>query len=316
MRAELMEAKASSKTWWSKVRRLMDMKRRVMNIPALKDETGWVLLPEGKANCFADVFEKKNIMIEAEGNEYIEVIGGHAANSPFSVLPSIGATEKALNDLDEDSALGPDKLPTRILKRCAKALAPVLHMLILAILTHGEWPSLWMIHWVVPLYKRKSVYNPCNYRGIHLTSQLSKVAERVLASLFVPQLISIGAFGYNQFAHMPERGARDALAQLVLTWISCFGQKQKVAVYCSDVSGAFDKVKSRRLLRKLRSQGVTEDIFASSEVLVSCSQGSSRSWRRIFTRHGHPEHGLSGHSVRTSSMECFLRGRSRRHQQD
>ena len=94
-----------------------------------------------------------------------------------------------------------------------------------------------------------------------MTSQISKVAERVIAALFVPQLICSGAFGRNQFAYMPERGARDALAQLVLTWISLFGRKRKIAVYCSDVSGAFDKVNSRRLLRKLRARGVPMEIL-------------------------------------------------------
>ena len=81
-----------------------------------------------------------------------------------------------------------------------------------------------MVHWVVPLFKRKSVYDPGNYSGIHLTSQISKVAERTIAALFVPQLIHNGAFGRNQFAYMLERGARDALAQLVLPWISLFGK--------------------------------------------------------------------------------------------
>ena len=51
------------------------------------------------------------------------------------------------------------------------------------------------------------------------------------------------------------------MAQLVLTWIRLFGRKRKVAVYCSDVSGAFDKVNSRRLLRKLRARGVPAEIL-------------------------------------------------------
>ena len=152
--------------------------------------------------------------------------------------------------------LGPDLVPTRILKRCSHVLAPILHRLIGAMLALGEWPALWMIHWVVPLFKRKSVYDDANYRGIHLTSQISNVVERVIAFLFVPQLISSGAFVRNQFAYMPERGARDALAQLVLTWICLFWKKRKVAVYCSDVSGAFGKVDSRRLTQKLRARGV------------------------------------------------------------
>ena len=78
----------------------------------------------------------------------------------------------------------------------------------------------------------------------------------------MPQLTYTGTFGRNQFAYMPQRGARDALAHLVITWLLQFCKKLKIAVYCSDVSGAFDKVNSSRLLRKLQAKGVPEEILA------------------------------------------------------
>ena len=111
-------------------------------------------------------------MSDAEANEYSEIAHTHPIF--FCGLPTVEATGKALASLDEDSALGPDLVPTRILKRCAKVLAPVLHLLILAILKFGERPALWTEHWVVRVFKRKSVFDPINYRGIHLTSQIRK----------------------------------------------------------------------------------------------------------------------------------------------
>ena len=39
------------------------------------------------------------------------------------------------------------------------------------------------------------------------------------------------------------------------------GRQRKIAVYCSDVSGAFDKVNSRRRLQKLRARGVPDAIL-------------------------------------------------------
>ena len=54
------------------------------------------------------------------------------------------------------------------------------------------------------MFKRKSIYDAANYKGIHLTSQISKAVQRVIAFLFVPQLISIEALCQNQFAYMPE----------------------------------------------------------------------------------------------------------------
>ena len=135
MRTKLMEAKPSSKSWWANARRLTDRKQRVSNIPALKRGTDWILDAEDKANCFASAFEAKNIMIDAEVNEYSEIPYVHSTF--VCSMPTIEATENALKTLDEDSALGPDMIPTRILKQCADALAPVLHKLIIAILTFG-----------------------------------------------------------------------------------------------------------------------------------------------------------------------------------
>ena len=64
------------------------------------------------------------------------------------------------------------------------------------------------------------------------------------------------AFGPSQFAYTLERGARDALALLVLTWIKALGTGRKVAVYCSDVSGAFDRVRTEPLVTKLKKKGL------------------------------------------------------------
>ena len=108
--------------------------------------------------------------------------------------------------------------------------------------------SAWREAVVIPLYKKKSVWNPTNYRGVHLTAQLSKVVERLVARSFVPLLEANGVFGANQFAYRRERGCKDALAMNTLQWVYWLHLGRKVALYCSDVSGAFDKVPSERLL--------------------------------------------------------------------
>ena len=71
-------------------------------------------------------------------------------------------------------------LPARLLKEAAKELQLPVTMLARRILDEAIWQAAWRFHHVVPLYKRKSVYDPMNYRGIHLTSVLSKVVEKVV----------------------------------------------------------------------------------------------------------------------------------------
>ena len=115
---------------------------------------------------------------------------------------TVGANDAArvLLALEEDSGTGPDALATRLLKNCSEPLGKAVAKLTTLLLEAGYWPKQWRLHWVLPLYKKKSVYNPSNYRGIHLSSQLSKVVERLVAELFVPFLENTGVFGGNQFA--------------------------------------------------------------------------------------------------------------------
>ena len=126
-----------------------------------------------------------------------------------------------------------------------------------------SWP--WREHWIVPIFKKKAVFAASNYRGIHLTAQLSKVVERLLLPLIEPHISRTVAFGPNQFAYTKCRGARDALAYLTMSWLLALNRRKKVAVYCSDVSGAFDRVRAERLLEKLRCKGVHPTMVALTE---------------------------------------------------
>ena len=83
-------------------------------------------------------------------------------------------------------ATGPDGLPARVLRECAKELAMPVTLLVRKLLHYGHWPTSWRLHWVLPLHKRKAVWNPQNYRGVHLTAVLSKVVERVVLSVLGP----------------------------------------------------------------------------------------------------------------------------------
>ena len=169
--------------------------------------------------------------------------------------------KKAFAKLKADSATGPDGIAVVFLKRRASALARPFAMLIRIVLRHGVWPATWRFHRIVPLFKRKARSNPGNYRGIHLTNQVAKVAERVVGRLFLAKLERNGAFGDRQFAYSTGRGHRDALALSVLHWLACLEQGQLIALYCSDVSGAFDRVGEVRLGDKLRRLGLHPNIL-------------------------------------------------------
>ena len=135
-RTELAGTQRCSKSWWSKARQLLDQKSKTSSIPVLKHGSDWCLDARQKVDIFAGTFERKHVMIKEEVNDYLEI--KIIREAPIQAcLPTIETTEKILTQLDAERALGPDMLPTRILKRCAAVIAPLLHTLILMILHYG-----------------------------------------------------------------------------------------------------------------------------------------------------------------------------------
>ena len=227
------------------------------SIPALKVKKGeWVTNAKGKAELLAKTFSAKYVLPDEVTTCYSD-LQKRPPQANWQAPPESAALE-VLTKLRDESATGPDLVPTRLLHHCAKALAELLHRLACRILETGHRPTLWLEHWIIPLYKKKAVWNPDNYRGVHLTSQLAKCTERLLQKSFEKFLNSATVSGPNQFAYKKQKGARDVLAVLTLTWITGFNRKKKFGLYNADVSGAFDRVCTKRLIEKLRAQGVPE----------------------------------------------------------
>ena len=107
---------------------------------------------------------------------------------------------KVLKNLDEHSGTGPDRLPARILKSCASELALPVTLLARKLLVEGRWPSCWRTHWVHAIHNHKSRADANNYRGVHLTAQLSKVVERAIGSALIPWAEAHDVYGPSQFA--------------------------------------------------------------------------------------------------------------------
>ena len=72
--------------------------------------------------------------------------------------------------------------------------------------------------------------------------------ERFIDAHFMYRL-SHSSFGISQFAYRKFHGSRDALTFVVLTWLLAFALGKKIALYCSDVAGAFDWVKATLLFK-------------------------------------------------------------------
>ena len=88
-------------------------------------------------------------------------------------------------------------------------------------------------------------------------SVLAKVVERVLGRPLMNYLPH-AAFGLNQWAYRKRHSARDLATLCTCRWILSICSGQKVGIYLSDISGAFDRVFKQFLIAKLITTGILD----------------------------------------------------------
>lgn len=94
---------------------------------------------------------------------------------------------KLINSLTEHKALGPDDMPTVVLKSCS-IVTPFLYKVCDATLTQHELPRDWLSANVFPVFKSGSRSRVENYSRISLTCISVKILEHAIYSNLVDHL--------------------------------------------------------------------------------------------------------------------------------
>ena len=214
VKAKLATLPRRSKQWWRLNRDLMRRRATVTSVPALRDGTQWLTDAKLKADAFARVFEGKSRLPP------------ECVDTPFFGNPDVEcrdfiafrtrAVRRLLKKLDPNKATGHDKISAAFLKRLCDCLAAPFAKVVRRLFYEGCWPNAWKYHLIVPIFKRGAAFQPGNYRGVHLTTVLSKVAEKLIGLHLVP-LLRRTAFGNNQWAFTPGLGSRDLVTMLMMS---------------------------------------------------------------------------------------------------
>jgi hypothetical protein len=93
---------------------------------------------------------------------------------------SDSVTDIAIKRLKNGKASGTDGILNEMIKSSASKLLPLLAKLFNSILSNGFFPSIWRVNMITPLHKKGDKNNPSNYRGIAISSHLSKLFCSVL----------------------------------------------------------------------------------------------------------------------------------------
>ena len=85
-----------------------------------------------------------------------------------------------LQKLNPKKAIGPDMVPTVILKEYATVLAPIFQVIFQQSLDTGQVPDDWKKANIAAIFKKGDKHLPSNYRPVSLTCVTCKVLEHIV----------------------------------------------------------------------------------------------------------------------------------------
>ena len=170
--------------------------------------------------------------------------------------------KKVIMNLDSSKASGPDCIPVVVLKNCEPELSYILAKLFNNCLKESCFPDCWKVSSVVPLFKNVGERSTAkNYRPVSLLSMVSKVFEKLVNNRIVDHQEKCGLFSDFQYGFRFSRSTAYLLTVVSDRIARAFNRSGATRAVALDISKAFDRVWHAGLLHKLKSYGISGQIF-------------------------------------------------------
>ena len=173
-------------------------------------------------------------------------------------------------NLDLSKASGPDCIPVVVLKNCGPELYYILAELFNKCLKESCFPDCWKVSSVVPLFKNVGESSTAkNYRPVSLLSVVSKIFEKLVNNRIVDHLAKCGLFSDFQYGFRSSQSTADLLTVVSDRIARAFNRSGATQAVALDISKAFDRVWHADLLHKLKSYGISCQIFSLTSSFLS-----------------------------------------------
>ena len=179
----------------------------------------------------------------------------------ISVTPKM--VRKVVMNLDLSKASRLDCFPVVFLKNCELELSYILAELFNKCLDESCFPDCWKVSSVVPVFKNVGERSTAkNYCPVSLLSVVSKVSEKLVNNRIVDHLEKYVFFSDFQYGFRFCRSTADLVAVVSDRISRAFNRSGATRAVALDISKAFDRVWHAGLLHKLKSYGISGQIFS------------------------------------------------------
>ena len=211
--------------------------------------------PKGKATIlseqYSSIFKKEDISTVPD-----------LGRIPYPQMHRISVSSQGiinlLQRLNPTKAIGPDKVPTCILKDHADLIAPMLKTIFQKSLDTGKVPSVWKTADVVAIFKKGDKHAASNYRPVSLTSVSCKVLEHIIFRAIMDHVDFHKILNHFQHGFRTGHSCETQLINTTEDLAKGLNNRQQLDLLILDFSEAFDVVGHKRLLRKLFYYGIRD----------------------------------------------------------
>ena len=169
---------------------------------------------------------------------------------------------QALDKLTGKICRTPENIPSYVIKKIGPSIIRPLLIIFNNSLLTCTVPDQWKISYIIPVFKKGSRNIPKNYRPISLTSGFSRLFELIIHHKVLSYLLSNSLLSSSQYGFLPKRSACSQLLSCVDEWLWAYVNNKTVDVLYMDIAKAFDSVSHTKLVRVLKSYGISDNVVA------------------------------------------------------
>ena len=277
-------AKTNPKVFYAHVNSRKPIKS---TIGPLKDRQGnMISSDEGMADLLNEYFA--SVYTEEDLQQIPSVPILYQGNEPLRKINiTVERVREKIKKLNASKSPGPDELYPREIKEVEKELAPHLHDIYKTSLEQRKAVSDWKLQNITPLFKKGSKDDPGNHRPVSLTSVPGKMLESIIAEDITEHLESSNLITDSQHGFRRGRSCLTNLLEFFHDIFSLYDKSRAVDILYLDFKKAFDKVPHKRLMAKVRSYGIIDEVGDWIEDWLTGRKqrvvinGSSSTWRDV-----------------------------------
>ena len=170
---------------------------------------------------------------------------------------SIHDVRLVIKRMKNKKAVGTDQISNEMIKTNADLFENSILHLCNIILKSGKWPTLWKNSYIVPIHKSGDQTDPNNYRGIAVSSCLSKILTKIMESRLQNYMESNNLWNRNQCGFMSGHRTEDNIFVLKSIFNKYINAKKgRIYVAFVDFKKFFDSINREHLLYKLIKHGI------------------------------------------------------------